>query len=176
MATVVNVVAAWRARRVDSAIVQDEAPLPTSAWAADHASMALGPLGLELSVDTGLRALCLRACGELDVLSTPLLDEALIDAEHQTPALLLLDLGGVEFMDGCGLHCLLAAARRCANRRIDLRIVGASRQVRRIIALTGTEARLPLGPIGAARPVPASPSIRHGRPDAGTAGHMTRRQ
>jgi anti-anti-sigma factor len=169
MTTVVNAVARLRARRVASAIAPG--------WAASRASMALGPLALELSVETDQKALHLRASGELDVLSARLLDEVLIDAEHQVPELLLLDLDGVEFMDCCGLHCLLAATRRCANRRIDLRIVGASRQVRRIIALTGTEARLPLGPIGAAPPVPASPSIRRGRADAGrTAGPISRRQ
>ena len=74
----------------------------------------------------------LTVSGELDAAAAPLLRRHLLSGPH--PGRVLLDLGGVTFMDSVGLRTLLEAA--LAGEPIEL--VRRSSAVERILELTGT--------------------------------------
>ncbi|HEY2206273.1 MAG TPA: STAS domain-containing protein [Pseudonocardia sp.] len=93
------------------------------------------------------RATVLTAIGEIDSLTAPRLHAALRQAQAATPVV-VLDLGGVEFLGSSGLMVLM----RAANEALDapagpppLRIVAArSRVVVRAIQAAGLIGMLPL--------------------------------
>jgi anti-sigma B factor antagonist len=76
--------------------------------------------------------------GELDLASAPLLERALEDAENGGDRHLVVDLGGLEFVDARGLRVLLAARERSRQNGHALSLRGASQTVRRVFELTQT--------------------------------------
>ena len=84
--------------------------------------------------------------GELDLGSRPLLDEALRNVALEPTAALVLDLSDVTFMDSTGLHAVLAAKERCAERGCRFLLVRGSTQVQRLFELSGVLDELPFRP------------------------------
>jgi anti-sigma B factor antagonist len=82
--------------------------------------------------DDGARAV-VRVTGEIDIATTPELDDA-VDA-LTTPAI-VLDLTGVTFMGSSGLASLLRAAKRAAELGGSLELQTPSRSVRDLLAMT----------------------------------------
>jgi anti-sigma B factor antagonist len=78
---------------------------------------------------------CVRVAGELDIVTAPWLEQALLHVERSA-RMVVVDLRGLTFMDSSGAHVIMDAAirARCANRRLML-VRGCS-QVDRILALT----------------------------------------
>ena len=110
---------------------------------------ALSPLRTE-SMDAPLRidtiehegSLLLVVAGELDIVTTPLLDEALARARATDAASILVDLSAVSFIDSTGLHVLIRHA--CAGEggpRVSL--TTPSPQARRVFELSGLLDYLP---------------------------------
>ena len=87
-------------------------------------------------------ATVLAVSGELDLVSSPELEEALARVDGSEPALVILDLREVEFMDSAGLSVLVKAHQRAqsAGRRFGL--VNGTPQVRRLLSLTGMDERM----------------------------------
>lgn len=83
-------------------------------------------------------AVCIAATGEIDSSSAPqfrqvlepLLDEAGLSE-------IVVDLGGVTFLDSAGLCVLAAAHRRTKGRELRLRVLASSRAVIRPLQITG---------------------------------------
>jgi anti-anti-sigma factor len=75
--------------------------------------------------------------GELDLRTSPQLEERLTAAFDAGAELVILDLRQVEFMDSTGLRVLLSAHQRAheAGRRFAL--VRGADQVERVLTLTG---------------------------------------
>jgi anti-sigma B factor antagonist len=90
-----------------------------------------------IDTSTQQRGTRLSIRGELDMTTVDALDEALIRAAH-TGGLVEVDLGGVDFIDGSGLSALMNAESRAREAGHELRIVAASRNVRRLIDVTDT--------------------------------------
>ncbi|HEY4826218.1 MAG TPA: STAS domain-containing protein [Solirubrobacteraceae bacterium] len=90
-------------------------------------------------VDTRVagHAVTLALSGELDLVSSPILEQALERAHESGAELIIVDLRGLEFMDSTGLHRLVAAQQRMlqAGRRFGL--VRGGEQVQRLFDLTG---------------------------------------
>jgi anti-anti-sigma factor len=82
--------------------------------------------------------------GELDLASAPKLDDELQRLEEGSPALLVVDLSRLSFMDSSGLRTLLAADSRAreAGRRFVL--VRGDDRVQRVLAITRLDERLEL--------------------------------
>jgi anti-sigma B factor antagonist len=74
--------------------------------------------------------------GEVDMAAGPLLDAAIGAQEHDDPV--VLDLGGVEFIDSSGLRTLLGASRRASARGSSVVLRDMSPEVRRLLDITGT--------------------------------------
>ncbi len=97
-----------------------------------------------LRIDTVARdgSLVLKVHGELDIATSPLLDEALARARDTGAASIVVDLSSVSFMDSTGLHVLIKHAREEDNRS-RLRLTKVSPQARRLFELSGAYDHLP---------------------------------
>jgi anti-sigma B factor antagonist len=81
--------------------------------------------------------------GELDLSSALVFEEELRRIEDQSkPALLVLDLRSLKFMDSTGLRLILSAHARAIKRGRKLAIVEGGDAIRRIFRLTGVLERL----------------------------------
>ena len=78
--------------------------------------------------------------GEIDLQTAPALEQALLDAERARPRRIVLDLGGVGFMDSTGIHQLLASHERAAANGHTIAFRHVSGFTRRLFALSGADA------------------------------------
>src|SRR6476660_132815 len=93
-------------------------------------------LRLDLSEETGCGAVVLRAVGEVDIATSPELE----DSVNRALALhrpLVLDLERISFMDASGLRALALASRLAERMGAPLTLLRPSRQVLRVLAITG---------------------------------------
>ena len=80
--------------------------------------------------------------GELDVATAGALEHQLIQAAADEPALLVLDLSELGFMDSTGLRAVLSAAERARHAAYEFAVVRGSSQVQRLFELTQVGERL----------------------------------
>lgn len=81
----------------------------------------------------------LRVSGELDMMTTPILERWIRGAELRGNPVTVLDLERVSFMDSSGLHCLLLAAERANSEGRDFGVINAAAIVRRVLHLTNAD-------------------------------------
>ncbi len=95
-------------------------------------------------IDTAERdgSLVLAVHGELDLITSPLLDDALAQARRTDATTIVVDLMGVSFIDSTGLHVLIRHAG-AENGRARLRMTKGSRQTERLFELSGAAEYLP---------------------------------
>jgi anti-sigma B factor antagonist len=74
--------------------------------------------------------------GELDIASASRIEEALREAEAAGPAVVLLDLRRLEFMDSTGLRTILSADARAREAGRRLVIVQGDENVKRVFEVT----------------------------------------
>ncbi len=84
----------------------------------------------------------LQLCGELDTLSAHELSASFNEACAAEPPLLVIDLAKLSYCDSSGIRALLSAAMQCESKGIEMRLVDAQANVRRIFELTNTAALL----------------------------------
>ncbi len=82
------------------------------------------------------------ASGDVDLAGGPLLEAAILQREDDNPV--VIDLGDVAFIDSSGLRSLLAASRRAQERGTTVVLRSPSREVRRLLEITGTTAQFEL--------------------------------
>lgn len=84
----------------------------------------------------------LMVSGEIDMAGGPILEQAMLERDAQLSAGsggdLVVDLAEVHFIDSSGLRCLLALARRAADRRSKLELRSVGLEVMRLFEITGT--------------------------------------
>lgn len=81
-------------------------------------------------------ATSVRLTGELDLATAGHLERALCDAQVEASQV-VLDLRGLTFMDCCGMHVILDAAKRARRTEHRLTVVRGPAQVDRVFTLTG---------------------------------------
>ncbi len=74
--------------------------------------------------------------GELDIATAPRIEEALRAAEEQAPAILVLDLRALDFMDSTGLRTILSADARAREAGRRLAVVQGNENIRRVFEVT----------------------------------------
>src|SRR5436190_14390839 len=74
--------------------------------------------------------------GELDIATAPRIEEALRSAEEQAPAILVLDLRALGFMDSTGLRTILGADARAREAGRRLVVVQGDENIRRVFEVT----------------------------------------
>ena len=76
--------------------------------------------------------------GEIDLYTAPRLQTELHAAMRSAdPALVVVDMSGVEFCDSTGMNVLLAAHRQACERGGDLALAAPRAAVRKILEVTG---------------------------------------
>jgi anti-sigma B factor antagonist len=100
-----------------------------------------GRLTIQSSARGGIRTLVLN--GELDISSAPMLEGALADICAGTPEEVVIDMGGVEFVDSSGFNALLRAKVLCEEFRCAFSLTPAQRPVERALEATRLIDRLP---------------------------------
>jgi anti-sigma B factor antagonist len=87
-------------------------------------------------------ATLLAVSGELDLASSPALEEELQRALGMQPEVVILDLRALEFMDSTGLSLLIKAHQSAEGTVKRLCLVKGPPQVQRLLTLTGVQERL----------------------------------
>ena len=82
-------------------------------------------------------AVVVAVSGELDLRTSPQLEERLIRAFDAGAELVILDLRQIEFMDSTGLRVLLSAHQRARETGRRFALVRGADQVERVLTLTG---------------------------------------
>jgi anti-sigma B factor antagonist len=89
-------------------------------------------------------ATVITVSGELDLASSPALEEELERVAQSDAEVVVVDLRELEFMDSTGLSVLVRAHQRAAEQGRRLGLVNGSQQVQRLLRLTGVSERLTL--------------------------------
>ena len=105
---------------------------------AERAS-SLGSLALRSAREGDVHLIALR--GELDLDGAPQLEEELQSVEHSDASSIVVDLGGLDFIDSTGVRLLVLAADRLPEGRLSL--LRGPHQVHRVFELTDLADRLP---------------------------------
>jgi anti-sigma B factor antagonist len=79
--------------------------------------------------------------GELDLDGAPRLEEELTRVEASDAASIVVDLGGLEFIDSTGIRLIVMASERCRDGRFAL--LRGPKQVHRVFEITDLADRLP---------------------------------
>jgi anti-sigma B factor antagonist len=80
--------------------------------------------------------------GELDLAGAPLLAEEIEKIDGEPPALLVLDLEDLAFIDSSGLRVILSAHERAGERGQALALTRGSQQVQRLLEIAGVSDHL----------------------------------
>ncbi len=80
--------------------------------------------------------------GELDLASSPALEEQLAVAQETGAKLVIVDLRALEFIDSTGLGVLIKAHQHAQASGRSFALVRGPSQVQRLLGLTGLEDRL----------------------------------
>ena len=84
--------------------------------------------------------------GEVDVATAPELRERLVDLVNEGRSRLVVDLGGVDFLDSTGLGMIVSALKRARTHGGDLRVVCTESRITRLFEITGLDKALTLLP------------------------------
>ena len=97
-----------------------------------------------LRIDTVGRddSLVLVVHGELDIVTSPLLDETLLRARGTSTPSIVVDLHAVSFIDSTGLHVLIKHVQ-AEDDRARIRLTKGSPQTQRLFELIGAADYLP---------------------------------
>lgn len=88
----------------------------------------------------------IRVGGELDLHTSPLLQERLVQLLDQGVTRVALDLQDVGFMDSSSLGVLVTALKRLREREGDMALVGVNGSPLKVLALTGIDRLLTMYP------------------------------
>ncbi|MCL6612113.1 MAG: anti-sigma factor antagonist [Peptococcaceae bacterium] len=94
---------------------------------------------MELQVEIKGGAMLVRLAGEIDLAVADTLRTSLEEELDRNPGVrnIVINLGGVRYIDSSGLGVLLGRYRRISGDGGRMFIVGASPQVRRIVEMSG---------------------------------------
>ena len=95
-----------------------------------------------LEVQSQGKATVIAVRGELDLASSPALQEELDRVSASDAEMLIIDLRELDFMDSTGLSVLVRAHQRAEEQGRRLAVVKGPQQVQRLLSLTGVSDRM----------------------------------
>lgn len=87
----------------------------------------------------------LQVSGEIDLLTAPQVEEAVMPLVRQQPSMLVVDLSGVSFLASAGLN-LLVAAQQASGDGTRVRVVANDPRTFRPIEITGLSEQIAVFP------------------------------
>jgi anti-sigma B factor antagonist len=108
--------------------------------AVPHATTGIRQL--EISRRQGPDRTVLELDGELDLVSAPVLSEAVLGALQNTDTAVVLDLRAVNFIDSTGLKAVFSARNAVQERGRQFAVTQGSHQVEHLLHLTRLKAHL----------------------------------
>jgi anti-sigma B factor antagonist len=107
-----------------------------------------GVFRMELNIAIERRgvACVLAVSGEVDIYTSPQLKAALTGPDVAGCSRVIIDLGGVGFIDSSGLGVIVGALRRAREAGVELMLVSAQPSFERILRITGLDAVFLLHP------------------------------
>ncbi len=90
------------------------------------------------------RAVIVHVTGEIDLLTAPQVEEAVLPLVREQPPVLVIDLSGVSFLASAGLKLLVAAQQ--ASQGTHIRVVADDQHTFRPIEMTGLSEQLAVYP------------------------------
>jgi anti-sigma B factor antagonist len=97
---------------------------------------------LRIDVRNGPDRVVIELHGELDLLGAPLLSDAIEKVEVDAPAVVVLDLQDLQFVDSAGLRVILATHQRSQVQGKELALTPGSEQVQRLFTIAGVSDHL----------------------------------
>lgn len=98
----------------------------------------------DVEVRNGEQAVVIGVRGELDLASSPALEQELESGAASSAEVVIVDLRQLEFMDSTGLSVLVRAHQRASENGQRFAVVRGPQQVQRLLTLTGVADRLML--------------------------------
>lgn len=89
-----------------------------------------------LEVETAPSHTIVRATGYLDVSTSPRLREKLVEVAAAGPKILLVDLGGIEFLDSSALGVILHGWKLLNSQGSTLAVVSPEARITKIFEIT----------------------------------------
>lgn len=100
-------------------------------------------MGVEVETEQGAGGLRVALSGDLDVASAPSVETRLLELDRpESPAVLVLDLRGLSFIDSTGLSLLINADSRARKAGRHVTIVSGKGAPRRLLEVTGLNRKL----------------------------------
>src|SRR5437588_12834581 len=99
---------------------------------------------LNVETHNGSQAVVIGVSGELDLASSPALEQELERGAAAKAEVVVVDLRNLEFMDSTGLSVLVRAHQRATENGQRFGVVRGPQQVQRLLSLTGVADRLTL--------------------------------
>jgi anti-anti-sigma factor len=82
--------------------------------------------------------------GEVELATEPALTAAVQEAIRRSSGPFVVDLGGVDFLDSTGIHCLVRARALLGREDRALALLRPRDNVRRVLALAGIDELVPV--------------------------------
>ena len=108
-----------------------------SNWGVSDASAAGAGLQVLVTERAGVPVVEVR--GEVDVAGGPVLAEALERVSADAPALVVVDLTDVPFIDSSGLSVLVVGQRRVAEGGGEVRLAVTNPHVQKVLSITALD-------------------------------------
>jgi anti-sigma B factor antagonist len=133
--------------------------IPVSDRPSSAAGRTIGRLRIQTSVHGDRHTVVLN--GELDIASAPMLEETVADVCAAGANELVLDMGGVEFIDSSGLSAIVRGKMLCEDQHCGYSLTPAQRPVQGVFEVTGVADRLSLRDAPVERERSASGTTAH---------------
>jgi anti-anti-sigma factor len=107
---------------------------------------APGTFQIDVGVKSGRCTMVLS--GELDVSTAPLLRDRLVEVTDELETELILDIGGLTFIDSTGLSLIVSEHKTLKARGTELVVCRPTRMAQRLFEISGLDSVLSIRPDG----------------------------
>ncbi len=99
---------------------------------------------MQIATTPGSDRYVITVSGEVDLATSPDLDNAIIAAIESGTSSLAIDLTDVSFMDSSGLGVIVRGLKRCREADKDLDLVITNERVLKVFGITGLDQVIPI--------------------------------
>ena len=99
---------------------------------------------MQIATTPGADRYVITVSGEVDLATSPELDNAIIVAIESGTSSLAIDLTDVSFMDSSGLGVIVRGLKRCREADKDLDLVITNERVLKVFGITGLDQVIPI--------------------------------